>query len=117
MDKVYAMLGLAEKAGKIASGGFLTEKAVKERKAKLVVIASDSSDRTAETIKNKCSYYKVPCYVYGVKDMLGRAIGKESRSCAAVLDSGFSGSIEKLLNIEANNTMKNEIDETRGGDI
>ena len=29
-DKVYSMLGLAAKAGKVTSGGFLTEKAVKE---------------------------------------------------------------------------------------
>ena len=40
------MLGLAQRAGKVASGEFSTEKAVKSKKAFLVVVASDASDNT-----------------------------------------------------------------------
>ena len=39
------MLGLAQRAGKVASGEFSTEKAVKSKKAFLVVVASDASDK------------------------------------------------------------------------
>ena len=38
-DKVLSMLGLSAKAGNVASGEFSTEKAVKEGKAHLVILA------------------------------------------------------------------------------
>lgn len=45
------MIGLAMKAGKVASGEFSTEKAVKERKAYMVIVADDSSDNTKRILK------------------------------------------------------------------
>ena len=42
------MLGLAAKAGKIVSGEFATEQAIKADKACLVVIAKDASDNTTK---------------------------------------------------------------------
>ena len=43
-DKALAMIGLAQKAGKIVSGEFATEKAVKTGKAALVIVAGDASE-------------------------------------------------------------------------
>ena len=37
-DKVISLLGLAERAGKIASGEFAAEKAVKTGKARLIIV-------------------------------------------------------------------------------
>ena len=45
-DKVISLLGLAERAGKIASGEFAAEKAVKTGKARLIIVAEDASDNT-----------------------------------------------------------------------
>ncbi len=45
-DKVLSMLGIAAKAGSVASGEFSTEKAVKEGRAWLVIVASDASENT-----------------------------------------------------------------------
>ena len=45
-DKALAMIGLAQKAGKIVSGEFATEKAVKTGKAALVIVAGDASENT-----------------------------------------------------------------------
>ena len=38
-DRVLSMLGIAAKAGSVASGEFSTEKAVKEGRAYLVIVA------------------------------------------------------------------------------
>lgn len=114
-DKVYSRLGLAEKAGRIASGGFLTEKTVKEGKAEAVIIAADCSRRTAETIRNKCSYYRVPSRTYGTKEGLGKALGKESRSCAAVLDRGFADSI--LQKIDETDSQTDDITDKKEGEV
>ncbi len=95
--KLLSLLGLAEKAGYLGSGEFSTEKAVKEGEARLVIVAADASDNTKKQFRNMCEYYKVPCYCFAAKDMLGHAIGKEYRASVAVKDAGMAKAMEKHL--------------------
>lgn len=46
VNKVYSMLGLAMKAGKVVSGEFATDKSVKGGNAWLVIVSEDASDNT-----------------------------------------------------------------------
>ncbi len=96
--KVFSYVGLAAKAGKLACGEFMTEKAVKEGKAKLVIIAEDASNNTKKMFTNMCTYYKVPIYFFGEKTKLGHAIGKEFRASLVLLDQGLADVVEKQLN-------------------
>lgn len=96
-DRILSMLGLAERAGKVASGEFSTEKAVKSQRACLVLVASDASDNTQKLFRDMCKFYHVPMYVYADKEALGRSIGKEYRASLAVTDGGFADSLEAKL--------------------
>lgn len=91
------MLGLAEKAGKMVSGEFSVEKAIKNRKACLVILATDASENTRKHFSDMCSYRSIPYYIYGTKEELAHAIGKEMRVSLAVTDAGFADSIQKLM--------------------
>ena len=95
--KILSMLGLASRAGKIASGEFQTETAVKSGTACLVIVAEDASNNTKKLFQDKCSFYKVPVYVLGSKEELGHAIGKEFRASLAVLDQGFADAVMKKV--------------------
>lgn len=95
--KIFSLLGIASKAGYLSSGEFSTEKAVKENKAKLVIVASDASDNTKKMFTNMCTYYNVPRYFFGFKTELGHAIGKEFRASLSVNDQGMAQAIEKHL--------------------
>ncbi|MCF0122161.1 MAG: ribosomal L7Ae/L30e/S12e/Gadd45 family protein [Lachnospiraceae bacterium] len=86
------------KAGKVASGEFATEKVVKHGLAHFIVIAKDASDNTKKKFRNMCAYYRVPFRCFFSKDELGRAIGKEYRSCLAVLEENLARTLEKQLN-------------------
>ena len=97
MNKILSMIGMAMKAGKIVSGEFATEKAVKTGKAFLVIVSAAASDNTKKMFRNMCTFYKVPMYVYGTKEDLGHCMGKEFRASLAVTDEGFAKSIEKRL--------------------
>ena len=99
-DKVISLLGLAERAGKIASGEFAAEKAVKTGKARLIIVAEDASDNTKKKFQNMCDFYEVPIYFYKDKDTLGHAMGKEFRASLAVLDAGFAKGIKKQIEDE-----------------
>lgn len=96
-DKVLSMLGLAAKAGAIASGEFSTEKSVKEGKAFLVIVAEDASDNTKKNFRDMTTFYEVPMYMYSSKEMLGHAIGKELRASLAVNNENFAASIEDKI--------------------
>lgn len=96
-NKVLSLLGLAKKAGKVASGEFSTESAVKSGKAYLVLVAEEASENTKKKFRNMCAYYEVPVFFYGKKEELGGCIGLEFRASLAVTDPGFSEAIRKQL--------------------
>lgn len=99
-DKVLSMLSIAAKSGSIASGEFSTEKAVKEGRAYLVIVASDASENTQKMFRNMTDFYEVPMYLYGDKETLGHFIGREFRASLAVTNEGLARSIEdKLKNV------------------
>ena len=100
-NKVLGLLGLAEKAGKVRSGEFSTEKAVKSGKAGLVIVSEASSDNTKKKFTNMCTYYKVPIYLFGTKDELGHAMGQEFRASLSVEDAGFSNALLKHFTAKA----------------
>ena len=101
-SRARSYLGLAKKAGKVRSGEFQTEEAVKKKLACLVILAADASDNTKKKFQNMCEFYEVPIYFYEDKDTLGHAMGKEFRASLAVIDPGFAKGIMKHLDAEQN---------------
>lgn len=97
MKKVYAMLGMAMKAGKVVSGEFSTEKSVKGGQAQLVIVSEDASDNTKKMFSNMCAFYEVPRCICGTKEELGTAVGKAMRASLAVTDENFARAISKRL--------------------
>jgi len=95
--KILSLFGLAARAGKIASGEFQTETAVKSGTACLIVVAENASDNTKKLFHDKCSFYKVPVITMGTKEELGHAIGKEFRASLAILDEGFASAVMKKI--------------------
>ena len=78
------------KAGRCTSGEMMTESETKSGRARLVIIASDASENTKKKFRDMCKFYEVPIYIYGDKDTLGHAMGKEFRASLAILDEGFA---------------------------
>lgn len=96
-SKAAGMIGMAMKAGKVASGEFSTEKAVKEGRAWLVVVAENASANTKKKFSNMCSYYGVPICYFADKEQLGRVIGREFRASLAVTDENLAKAVLKQL--------------------
>lgn len=101
-NKVFSLLGLATKAGKVVSGEFSTEKAIKSGKAFFVIIAEDASDNTKKAFSDSCSYYQVPFAIYGTKEELGHCIGKQMRASLAITEEGFGREIAKKIDMQNN---------------
>ncbi len=95
------MLGIAARGRNVVSGELQTLTAVKDGSAMLVIVAEDASENTRKLFTDKCSFYEVPLRMYGSKEMLGRAIGKEIRSSLAVTDDGLAQSVIRHLESES----------------
>ena len=106
--KVLGTLGMAMKAGDIVSGEFMTEKAIRDGLARLVIVAEDASDNTKKNFSNSCHYYHIPYKEYSDKETLGKAIGKQFRASVAVTNAGFAKSLSKKLDLEVTKYGKNE---------
>jgi ribosomal protein L7Ae-like RNA K-turn-binding protein len=86
----------------------MTEKAIRDGAARLVIVAGDASNNTKKKFADSCQYYQVPYVEFGNKETLGNAIGKEYRASVAVTDTGFAKSIGKNLDLEVTKYGKNE---------
>ena len=95
-DRVLNLIGLAQKAGKVVSGEFMTD-LVKTGEAALVILAEDASENTQKKFRNMCEFYQVPLRIHAAKDYLGHAMGKELRASLAVVDNGFAQAIMKKM--------------------
>ena len=91
------LLSLAAKAGKTVSGETAVLNAVRSGSAAVVIISTDASDNTKKKFCDKCSYYGIPRYIFGTKEGIAHAIGKEIRSTVAVTDPGLGAQIRKKL--------------------
>ena len=89
-DKILNLLGLAQRAGKVISGDFIVEKAIKRKEPKLVANNEKKYTQLAETPH-------IPLHSIADKEALGTAIGKEVRVVVAVLDDGFAKALLKEI--------------------
>ena len=94
---ICSLIGLSMRQGAVDSGSFMAEKSIKAGTAKLVVIAEDASDNTRKDFTDMCSYYHVPCCIFGTKDTLGHAIGKEFRVVMALTNQGLADKISEQI--------------------
>ena len=89
-NKILSLISLAAKAGRIVSGEFATEKAVKDGTAAMAVIAGDASENTKKKFRNMCDFYKVQICIYADNDTVVNEICKYLLASVELSDGGFA---------------------------
>ncbi len=97
MNKVYPMLGIAKKGGKVSIGFDATCLEVKNKKSKLVLIASDASEKTRENMQFICDKYDIKYVEYGEKEILGKSLGRKVVSVLSVNDINIASYLLKNI--------------------
>lgn len=98
MNKSYLnLLGIAYRARKCTLGEDLIIKDIQNKKAKIVLIANDISDKTKKKMIDKCTTYEVDYIVVDDRETLGQAMGKSGRVAIAITDYGFAKKFRTLL--------------------
>lgn len=96
-DKIFGFVGLAKRAGKLSDGTDACITNIRNGKARLVILAKDTSAATAKKVNDKCKYYGVKIITYGEMETLGNAVGREIAACVSVNDDGFAQAILKCM--------------------
>ena len=96
-EKILGLMGLAMRAGQVVSGEEGVLAAVKNEKAKLVIIAQDASEGTKKKFRDKSSYREIPFRIVFEKDVLGHAIGKKTRAVIGIIDPNFATKMLEMI--------------------
>lgn len=89
-ERILGYLGLANKSGKIISGGSLVSDAIRGKvRPGLVLVADDVSKSIGEKIVTLAAVHGVTCKRLLMKDDFGAILGKAPRSAVAVRSGGF----------------------------
>lgn len=96
-NKIYGLIGLARKAGKISFGRESSQETVQKGKAKLVIVAKDSSQRTKESFEKLCQKYNVPIEIIGEIEELSKSIGQENKAVIVIKDNNFAKELIKRI--------------------
>lgn len=97
ISRIHSLLGLAARGRNLTSGEAQVLDAIRTGEAQLIIVSEDASDNTKKLFTDKCSYYEVPVKIWGTREGIGHAIGKELRASVAVLEPGFADKITKLM--------------------
>lgn len=95
--KVAALLGLARRARKVASGAEAVESAVKRHSARLILSAADASANSVAKLRSLAEEAGIAWMPSMGKEELGVALGGAPRACIAVTDSHFAGAMMSVL--------------------
>ena len=86
------------KAGKVAFGADNVEENITKRKAKLIIISKESSERTKSKFVKLCEEYNIPIIIDGKIEELSKTIGKNNKAVIGIKDINFANSIKKKYN-------------------
>lgn len=97
VNKVYGLLGICSKAGKIISGtDIILENLVKKR-VKLVIVAEDASEKTIKEMRYYCDKENVELLIYGNIFENSKSIGKHNKAVIGILDKNLADSLKKVI--------------------
>lgn len=97
VNKIYGLLGICSKAGKITVGTEAVMEAVLKNQIELVIIAEDTSQKTKQKIEKVCEERNVIVKKFGTIFDNSNAIGKVNKAIIGVKDKNLAKAIlEKI---------------------
>lgn len=98
-EKIFSLLGLARRAGKLSLGHDAVIQSVVKNRAKLCLASGETSERLRRELEHACSFkdknipfFTLPCGMEKLSKAVGTKIGVLS-----VDDEGFAAAIQKNI--------------------
>lgn len=96
-ERLLSFLGIARRAQKLSMGADAAQEAMQKGKTKLLLLASDLSERSERSARAAAQAASTPVLPAGVTmDEIAFSVGKRT-GILAVNDSGFAGKLRTML--------------------
>lgn len=89
----FMLLGLARRAGALERGTGATQRAVRDGRARLVLLAQDASEVQLDKVLRLLRHRDTPRVTLGSRVELGAAVGSAPLSAVAVTDENFASQL------------------------
>lgn len=96
MNKLMGFLGLVRKSGRLIAGVELCENALSKGQLKLLIMATDASDVTTQSLSRQAEGKGVEIIRILTKNDLGSAIGKGQIGVVGIKDHQMSKKLKEL---------------------
>lgn len=103
MNRIYSLIGFAQKAGQISSGTMAARTSILRRRARVLIISNDIAAKTRESLVAMCSKQQIPLIILGSKYELGICTGKAYRVALTINDKGLAEAILKAVRDNSEN--------------
>lgn len=95
--RMLNLLGIAQRGNRLVSGELAVEQAIRNGKAKLLLVAHDASDNTKKKYADMAKTHELQSYALFSKEELGECIGRVYRASVALSDEGLAEALVKLI--------------------
>ena len=102
------LLGLARRAGALERGTAATQRAVRDGRALLVLLAEDASQVQLDKIVKLLRHRETPRVTLGSRVELGAAVGSAPLSAVAVTDKNFANRLGSQLAVNVGTNAQTE---------
>ena len=103
-DKLAGALGLARRAGRIEIGTDAVRRAIKRNAARVIVVASDRSERTRQKVLVLAGGREIDVIEGPTQGELGESVGKGPVQVVAVTDAAIAAGLSAIAK-DAKETM------------
>lgn len=97
IEKVNSLLNLGRKGHMIEIGKTPVEILLKRRRAALIIMAFDASDKFKKQMEIDCLRHGVPLMLFGNKSELGKICGRDEVSVIGISDKHLAEGIKAAL--------------------
>ncbi len=97
VEKVKSLLHLAQKGRMIEVGRMAVSILIKRKKAALVIVALNASDKLKREVETECRRFSVPLYLFSSKEELGEICGRNEVAVLAISNKNLAGELRKQL--------------------
>ena len=93
MNKIFSLIGLATRAGKIVFGTDAVLKNLGKKQTHLIFVASDASKATIDKVEKKAFFYNIKIIKKYSTEELAKSTGRPNPKVIGLNDQGFSKAI------------------------
>ena len=97
IDKISTFIRLAQKARKLEIGRTAVSVLLRRKRAAMVIMAIDASDKLKREFESASLKMKVPLFIFGDKAELGQLCGRESVAILGIADRNLAEGIKQAF--------------------